>query len=59
MTDYINYIAPEHDRTSCSDEDLYNAAYSPTDFDGYGRCYRCTLISARVNDGVFPVESEE
>lgn len=43
---YIDSIAPEHDRTSCGDFDLYNAAYGPDDHDGKGRCYRCTLIAA-------------
>lgn len=48
-TNYINHIAPKHDRTSCSDDNLYNAAYAPDDFDGYGRCHRCTLIAAHRN----------
>lgn len=46
--DYVNHIAPEHDRTSCSDNSLYNAAYNQDDFDGHGRCYRCTLLMAAV-----------
>lgn len=54
VTRYINYIAPEHDRTSCSDDDLYNAAYGPDDFDGFGRCHRCSLIAAhRYTDDVW------
>lgn len=46
--DYVNHIAPEHDRTSCSDKSLYNAAYNQDDFNGHGRCYRCTLLMAAV-----------
>lgn len=46
VTPYINKIAPEHGRTSCSDTNLYNAAYGLDDFDGHGRCYRCTLLAA-------------
>lgn len=45
-TKYINHIAPEHSRTSCDDENLYNAAYSPNDYGGFGRCHRCSLIAA-------------
>lgn len=43
---YVDSIAPEHDRTSCSDDNLYNAAYGIDDYDGRGRCYRCTLLRA-------------
>ena len=48
MSDYVNKIAPEHSRTSCDDDDLYNAAYGLDDFDGRGRCYRCTLLMAQA-----------
>lgn len=41
---YVDKIAPEHDRTSCSDEILYNAAIDTDDYAGRGRCYRCTLL---------------
>lgn len=43
---YVDEIAPEHDRTSCNDINLYNAAYSIDDYEGRGRCYRCTLLRA-------------
>lgn len=43
---YVDEIAPEHDRTSCNDNNLYNAAYSIEDYEGRGRCYRCTLLTA-------------
>lgn len=42
--EHINKIAPDHDRTSCDDENLYNAAYGPDDHGGYGRCRRCGLL---------------
>ena len=58
MSDYVNKIAPEHSRTSCDDDDLYNAAYGLDDFDGRGRCYRCTLLmaqaKARIEDAAAP-----
>jgi len=41
---YVNMIAPQHDRTSCSDTNLHNAAYGLDDYDGMGGCYRCTLL---------------
>lgn len=46
---YIDKIAPKHTRTSCSDDNLYNAAYGLDDFDGHGRCYRCTLLAAQLS----------
>lgn len=47
VSKYINNIAPEHERTSCTDENIYNAAYGPDDRGGHGRCYRCCLIAAQ------------
>lgn len=42
--DYINKVAPSHDKTSCSDENpSSNARYKSDDFGG---CYRCTLLTA-------------
>lgn len=43
---YVDEIVPEHDRTSCHDVNLYNSAYSVDDYEGRGRCYRCTLLRA-------------
>lgn len=40
---YINEIAPEHCRTSCSDAHPINGRYSAEDMGG---CYRCTLMDA-------------
>jgi hypothetical protein len=41
--DYIERVAPEHDKTSCSDANPCNARYKDDDFAG---CYRCTLLKA-------------
>lgn len=38
---FINIIAPEHCRTSCDDENIYNGLYSSS---GHTRCIRCTLL---------------
>lgn len=46
--EFINSIAPEHCRTSCDDDELYNAAYGADDHGGYGRCRRCSLLSIVV-----------
>jgi len=53
---HINKVAPEHCKTSCSDEHAINGRYSADD---HGGCYRCTLIdAARVPDGykLVPIE---
>lgn len=44
--EYVNEIAPEHDRLNCSDRCLTNAAVDEYDAMGMGRCYRCTLLKA-------------
>jgi hypothetical protein len=41
--EYIDTIAPEHNKTSCNDRNRNNARYSADDFGG---CYRCTLLEA-------------
>ena len=43
---YVDMIAPNHERTTCDDYNLYNAAYGDDDNEGLGRCYRCTLLRA-------------
>lgn len=48
-TDYINKVAPEHERTSCNDGNRYNAAYGTADSDGRSRCLRCTLLAAAAS----------
>lgn len=48
IIDFINIICPEHDRTSCSDEDLNNGFF----IDDFGtvdlkyrvRCKRCAYL---------------
>jgi hypothetical protein len=57
MTAYVDKIAPEHERTSCTDSDLYNAAYALDDHGGYGRCYRCTLLMA-VREAINPTPED-
>lgn len=44
---YINTVAPEHNKTSCTDENRNNARYGADDFGG---CYRCTLLEAGQPD---------
>lgn len=45
---YVDLLAPEHCRYSCNDNNLNNAAIDANDLQGFGRCYRCTLL--RVAD---------
>lgn len=49
--DLIEKLAPEHDRTSCSDDNLSNCAVFE---DGKmvigGRCRRCSLIALADSD---------
>jgi hypothetical protein len=54
---YINRVAPEHDKTSCSDENMNNARYAAHDFGG---CYRCTLLRAakEENEPVEPADED-
>jgi hypothetical protein len=44
--DLINIICPEHDRTSCDDNYLYNR-FAPR---SRSRCSRCTLLA--INKGI-------
>lgn len=53
---YVNKVAPEHCRTSCSDENLYNAWYGKDDV-LFGRCTRCTLLQAAL--GYLPPKEDE
>lgn len=41
---YVDEIAPEHDRNTCNDTNMYNRAFSINDHGGRGTCYRCTLL---------------
>jgi hypothetical protein len=39
----LDFIYPQHDRTSCSDDTICNGFYS-RDSDGFGRCTRCMYL---------------
>lgn len=42
--EYVNKVAPHHDRTGCRDDDPGSEArFAPDDFGG---CYRCTILHA-------------
>ena len=41
--DAIDILAPRHDRTSCTDEDIFLENAYPNDM-GYPRCTRCYLM---------------
>jgi len=44
-TELIDIIYPEHDRTSCDDENLSNSFYFEDDgTQGRSRCIRCSLL---------------
>jgi len=40
----VDVIAPEHDRTSCSDDNLSNGLYFDIDDVLSSRCSRCVLL---------------
>jgi len=48
----VNLLAPEHDRTSCSDENLANGFDSATKCTGRTapRCIRCALLELLNSD---------
>ena len=48
--DLINAIVPEHDRTSCSDDNIENGFYSSTE---HTRCSRCTMLQT-LKQGKMP-----
>lgn len=50
LLEFIDEIAPEHDRASCSDERLIRAAHRP---DGSPYCVRCAMLY-RLNSGEWP-----
>ena len=54
--EFINIIAPEHGRTSCSDEDINNSFYFDEDKkeQGRSRCIRCSLLKIVELDGKLP-----
>jgi exonuclease I len=49
VKEYIDLICPEHSRTSCSDENIFNGFYLEDDGETisqkyYPRCTRCALL---------------
>ena len=42
--EYINLTLPNHDRTSCSDNETNNGFYSRTGDSWHGRCQRCMAL---------------
>jgi len=57
--EFIDIICPEHSRTSCSDDNIFNGFYVDEDSDiieeHYPRCRRCALLeiengSVKIND---------
>lgn len=50
--EFLSIIRPEHDRTSCSDDNLANGFYS-RGTNWHGRCTRCMYLEI-LRDGVVP-----
>lgn len=48
----LNIIRPEHDRTSCSDENIFNGFHTATGF--HPRCRRCALLQIINRDEDVP-----
>lgn len=46
---YVDVLAPEHCRKSCSDSNVNNYATDADNLSGYGRCYRCTLLKVATS----------
>ena len=49
IKDFIDFIYPDHDRTSCSDDNISNGFYLEEDGETinkkyYHRCVRCALL---------------
>lgn len=55
-TEFIDIIAPEHGRTSCSDEELNNSFYFDEENkeQGRSRCIRCSLLEIVKLEGKLP-----
>ncbi len=52
----LKALAPEHERTSCSDEDLINGWGSHSS--GTARCLRCALLQGPVDGYHFELKIE-
>jgi hypothetical protein len=48
--EFIDIIRPEHDRTSCSDDDINNGFFTRNGGDWHGRCTRCMYLQIIEND---------
>lgn len=42
--EFLNIIAPNHDRTSCNDNQLHNGFRSRNGESWHGRCKRCMYL---------------
>lgn len=51
--EFIDLVYPEHDRTSCSDEDINNGFRSRTGASWHGRCTRCMYLEI-IKNGTVP-----
>lgn len=51
--EFVNIIRPEHDRTSCNDENLNNGFYSRNGETWHGRCTRCMYLEI-IKEGYAP-----
>lgn len=56
LREFINEIAPTHQRTSCNEENWYRTANYYMNESGYPRCVRCALLY-RLHFGVFPYDA--
>ncbi len=50
--EFINLIRPDHDRTSCSDEDISNGFYTRDGEKWHGRCTRCLYLEIINGDNL-------
>ena len=61
--EFLNIILPEHDRTSCSDEDITNGFWSMYGTESgkdkwMGRCRRCMALQIIKQDEEVPKETD-
>lgn len=52
--EFLDLIAPNHDRTSCSDKDVCNGYYTRNGETWHGRCRRCMLLETLKTGKVPP-----
>lgn len=51
--EFIDLIMPEHDRSSCSDDNISNGFFTRDGRNWYGRCTRCMYLEI-IKDGFVP-----